>query len=42
MATIVMGVVLLGEPFSGLVVAGTVLVLLGIYVCSRARRTLTQ
>ena len=42
MSTLAMGVVLLGEPFSGWVVAGTVLVLLGIYVCSRARRTLTQ
>ena len=40
MSTITMGVLILGEPFTGWVVAGTVLVLLGIYVCSRARRTL--
>jgi drug/metabolite transporter (DMT)-like permease len=32
-----MGVVLLGEPFTGFVVAGTVFVLAGIYVCSKAR-----
>jgi drug/metabolite transporter (DMT)-like permease len=38
MSTIAMGVLLLGEPFTGWVVAGTVLVLIGIYVCSRARR----
>ena len=38
MSTITMGVLLLGEPFTGWVVAGTVLVLLGIYVCSRARK----
>jgi drug/metabolite transporter (DMT)-like permease len=40
MSTIAMGVLLLGEPFSAWVVAGTALVLLGIFVCSRARRTL--
>ncbi len=40
MSTITMGVLILGEPFTGWVLAGTVLVLLGIYVCSRARRTL--
>ena len=38
MSTITMGVLLLGEPFTGWVVAGTVLVLLGIYVCSRGRK----
>jgi len=37
MSTITMGVLLLGEPFTGWVVAGTVLVLAGIYVCSRPR-----
>jgi drug/metabolite transporter (DMT)-like permease len=37
MSTITMGVLLLGEPFTAWVVAGTVLVLLGIYVCSRSR-----
>ena len=36
MSTITMGVLLLGEPFTGWVVAGTLLVLLGIFVCSRA------
>jgi drug/metabolite transporter (DMT)-like permease len=41
MSTITMGVLILGEPFTGWVVAGTVLVLLGIFVCSRARRQLT-
>ena len=38
MSTITMGVLLLGEPFTGWVVAGTVLVLMGIYVCSRKRQ----
>jgi drug/metabolite transporter (DMT)-like permease len=38
MSTITMGIVLLGEPFTGWVVAGTVLVLLGVFVCSRARK----
>jgi drug/metabolite transporter (DMT)-like permease len=42
MSTITMGVLLLGEPFTAWVVAGTVLVLLGIFVCSRARRTLAS
>ncbi|MCA3239283.1 MAG: DMT family transporter [Curvibacter sp.] len=37
MSTILMGVWLLGEPFTAWVVAGTVLVLLGIFVFSRAR-----
>ncbi len=37
MSTITMGVLLLGEPFTGWVVAGTVLVIAGVYVCSRAR-----
>jgi drug/metabolite transporter (DMT)-like permease len=36
MSTITMGVVLLGEPFTVWVVAGTVLVLAGVFVCSRA------
>ena len=40
MSTITMGVLLLGEPFTAWVVAGTLLVLLGIFVCSRARKTL--
>ena len=38
MSTIIMGVLLLGEPFTGWVVAGTVLVLAGIFVFSRAAR----
>jgi drug/metabolite transporter (DMT)-like permease len=37
LSTITMGVLLLGEPFTAWVLAGTVLVLLGIYVCSRKR-----
>jgi drug/metabolite transporter (DMT)-like permease len=36
MSTILMGVVVLGEPFTGFVVAGTLFVLAGIYVCSKA------
>ncbi len=36
MSTIAMGVLLLGEPFTGWVIAGTLLVLLGIYFCTRA------
>jgi drug/metabolite transporter (DMT)-like permease len=36
MSTITMGVVLLGEPFTVWVVAGTVLVIAGVFVCSRA------
>jgi drug/metabolite transporter (DMT)-like permease len=38
MSTILMGVWLLGEPFSGWIVAGTALVLAGILVFSRAAR----
>lgn len=38
MSTIVMGVWLLGEPFTLWVVAGTVLVISGIFVFSRAGR----
>ncbi|MDE2419049.1 MAG: DMT family transporter [Burkholderiales bacterium] len=38
MSTITMGVLLLGEPFTGWVVAGTVLVLAGVFVVSRAGR----
>lgn len=37
-STILMGVVLLGEPFTAWVAAGTVLVIAGIYVFSRAGR----
>ena len=37
LSTIFMGVVLLGEPFNGWVVAGTVLVLAGITLLARAR-----
>jgi drug/metabolite transporter (DMT)-like permease len=37
MSTITMGVLLLGEPFTGWVVLGTLLVLVGVYVCSRAQ-----
>ncbi len=36
MSTITMGVLLLGEPFTGWVVAGTVLVVLGVFVVSRS------
>jgi drug/metabolite transporter (DMT)-like permease len=42
MSTITMGVLLLGEPFTFWVVAGTVLVLLGVFVCSRAKQTLAK
>ncbi|GAB3491008.1 DMT family transporter [Curvibacter fontanus] len=38
MSTILMGVWLLGEPFTGWVVAGTLLVLAGIFVFGRAAR----
>ena len=38
MSTILMGVWLLGEPFTGWVAAGTALVLTGIFVFTRARR----
>ena len=37
MSTITMGVVILGEPFTPWVVAGTVLVLAGVFVCTRQR-----
>jgi drug/metabolite transporter (DMT)-like permease len=37
MSTITMGVLLLGEPFTGWVVAGTVLVVAGVFVVSRAK-----
>jgi len=39
MSTITMGVLLLGEPFTGWVVAGTCLVIAGVFVCSRVRVT---
>ena len=42
MSTITMGVLLLGEPFTPWVVAGTGCVLLGIFVCSRAKQTLAK
>jgi drug/metabolite transporter (DMT)-like permease len=38
MATILMGVLVLGEPFTVWVAAGTVLVIAGIYIFSRAVR----
>jgi drug/metabolite transporter (DMT)-like permease len=38
LSTILMGVLLLGEPFSAWVVAGTALVLTGVFVFSRAAR----
>lgn len=37
MSTLIMGVLILGEPFTAWIVAGTVLVLAGVYVCSRGR-----
>ena len=37
LSTIVMGVLLLGEPFNGWIVAGTVLVLLGVWLLARSR-----
>ncbi|MDO8279720.1 MAG: DMT family transporter [Burkholderiaceae bacterium] len=37
LATVFMGVLLLDEPFTGWLVAGTVLVMLGIYVVTRTR-----
>jgi drug/metabolite transporter (DMT)-like permease len=37
MSTMLMGVVVLGEPFTGWLVLGTLLVILGVFVCSRAR-----
>ena len=38
MSTILMGVLILGEPFTGWVAAGSVLVIAGIFVFSRANR----
>jgi drug/metabolite transporter (DMT)-like permease len=37
MSTLVMGVLVLGEPFTVWIVAGTVLVLAGVFVVSRAK-----
>jgi drug/metabolite transporter (DMT)-like permease len=37
LSTILMGVVILGEPFTGWVAAGTVLVLAGIWLLAKAR-----
>ena len=37
MSTMVMGVLLLDEPFTAWLVAGTVLVIAGVFVCTRAR-----
>jgi len=37
MSTIAMGALILGEPFTGWVAAGTVLVILGIFVFMRSR-----
>ena len=37
LSTILMGVVILGEPFTGWIVAGTLLVLTGIWLLARAR-----
>ena len=37
LSTILMGVVILGEPLTGWVVAGTVLVLTGIWLLARRR-----
>ena len=37
LATILMGVLVLGEPFTGWIAAGTVLVIAGIYVFTRSR-----
>ena len=42
LSTILMGVWLLGEPFTAWIFAGTVLVLAGIFVFSRAARTATE
>lgn len=39
MSTIVMGVVILGEPFNGWIVVGTVLVLSGVFLVTRFGRT---
>jgi len=37
MSTILLGVLLLGEPFTGWVVVGTALVLLGVWLLARWR-----
>lgn len=37
MSTLIMGVLVLGEPFTLWIVGGTLLVLAGVYVCSRTR-----
>lgn len=37
MSTLIMGVLILGEPFTAWIVAGTLCVLVGVWVCSRAR-----
>jgi drug/metabolite transporter (DMT)-like permease len=37
MSTMIMGVVLLDEPFTAWLLAGTLLVIAGVFVCSRAR-----
>jgi drug/metabolite transporter (DMT)-like permease len=37
LSTIIMGIVILGEPFTGWIVAGTVLVLAGIWLLARGR-----
>ena len=37
LSTILMGVLILGEPFTGWVAAGTVLVLAGIWLLAKAR-----
>ena len=38
MSTILMGVVILGEPFNGIVAAGSALVLVGVWLLTRARQ----
>lgn len=37
MSTMIMGVLVLGEPFTAWLVVGTMLVIAGVFVCSRAR-----
>jgi drug/metabolite transporter (DMT)-like permease len=37
MSTMMMGVTVLGEPFTAWLVAGTLLVIAGVFVCSRSR-----
>ena len=37
LSTILMGIVILGEPFTGWILAGTVLVLTGIWLLTKAR-----